>query len=162
MSLDLQQFSDFIIGPVLEILRIPDSEQGAATQLLLGTAMVESSLKYVKQLGHGPALGVYQMEPATHNDVYDNYLKYKPALESLVRSLTIEGYPEELIGNMFYATAMCWMQYNRFKNISALPEYNEYVAMAHYHKKYYNTASGHTDVVQSTKIFKQIVDGGYV
>jgi hypothetical protein len=159
MSLDLQQFADHVIGPVLDTLGIP--QQGAATQLLLGTAVVESNLKYVKQLGHGPALGVYQMEPATHNDIYDNYLCYNPELETRVCALSIGGYAKEMMGNMTYATAMCWMHYSRFKKKSPLPAYNDYIAMANYHKKYYNTAKGHTDVIQSAKIFKQIVDGGY-
>jgi hypothetical protein len=159
MSLDLQQFADFIIGPVLETLKIP--QQGAATQLLLGTAMVESNLKYIRQLDHGPALGVYQMEPATHDDVYNNYLRYNSELGAEVMALSIEGQAEEMIGNMFYATAMCWMQYNRFRKITPLPAYGEYIVMANYHKKYYNTAKGHTDVIQSAKIFKQIVEGGY-
>jgi hypothetical protein len=159
MSLDLQQFADFVIGPVLDTLDIP--LQGAATQLLLGTAMVESNLKYIKQLGHGPALGVFQMEPATHDDVYDNYLCYNPKLELRVCALSIGGYADEMIGNMPYAAAMCMMQYNRFRKISPLPEYGDYLAMANYHKKYYNTVKGHTDVIQSAKIFKHIIDGGY-
>jgi hypothetical protein len=49
--------------------------------LLLGTALTESGdMHYLHQLGNGPALGVYQMEPTTHEDIYDNYLKYKKEL----------------------------------------------------------------------------------
>ena len=57
-----------------------------AETLLLGTAKAESGLIYLKQL-KGPALGLYQNEPKTHKDTWDNYLKYKPELAKLVTPL---------------------------------------------------------------------------
>jgi hypothetical protein len=39
----------------------------AAGELVLGTAIVESNHTYLKQHGDGPALGLWQVEPATHD-----------------------------------------------------------------------------------------------
>ena len=52
-----------------------------AAELLLGTCAQESAYgKYRKQLGGGPALGIFQCEPATFNDIVDNFLNYKKEL----------------------------------------------------------------------------------
>jgi hypothetical protein len=48
--------------------------------LLLGTAAAESSLKYRKQLGGGPARGLWQMESRTAKDIFENYLRYRKKL----------------------------------------------------------------------------------
>ena len=47
-------------------------------QLLLGTAAVESYFIYRRQLGGGPAVGLWQMESRTARDIFDNYLRYRP------------------------------------------------------------------------------------
>ncbi|WP_157098735.1 hypothetical protein [Novosphingobium rosa] len=43
----------------------------AASDLLLGTAVHESGgFRWNRQLGNGPARGYFQMEVATHNDIW--------------------------------------------------------------------------------------------
>jgi len=60
----------------------------AAETLILGTIAQESRCgEYVKQVGGGPALGICQMEPATHDDIWLNYLHYKPVLAHKIRQL---------------------------------------------------------------------------
>lgn len=52
-----------------------------AENLLMGTAAQESALgEYIRQLGNGPALGIFQMEPETFDDIVRNYLSYRPDL----------------------------------------------------------------------------------
>ena len=47
-----------------------------AVYLLLGTCAVESNFgTYLKQK-NGPALGVFQIEPSTLIDIWENYLYY--------------------------------------------------------------------------------------
>jgi hypothetical protein len=58
----------------------------AAGELVLGTAIVESNLTYLKQHGEGPALGLWQVEPATHEDLYANYLNFRPEMMSSLMS----------------------------------------------------------------------------
>ena len=89
--------------------RLPKSGQvpaanPAAEELVLGTAIVESRLSFIQQLGSGPALGLWQIEPDTHRDVYDNFLEYRQGLYDQVLSLSAPGqtFEENLTSNMQY------------------------------------------------------------
>lgn len=42
----------------------------SAETLVLGTGLVESRYRWVRQIGGGPALGCWQMEPATHRSLW--------------------------------------------------------------------------------------------
>jgi hypothetical protein len=113
----------------------------AAEQLLLGTALVESNLVYVRQVGGGPALGVYQMEPRTHDDLWASFLPQHPHLMVAVeRVMTPQDRHEQLVTNLAYATAMARVMYRRVPAL--LPAMNDIPAMAAYWKKYYNTNLG--------------------
>ena len=136
--LDVVQFRDLVVAPTLHMI---DLYSPAAVNLVLGTAIQESRLTYLKQLGGGPALGLYQMEPATHEDIWTNYLAYRPEIASRIRSLT--AYPQmsgELVGNLWYATGMCRVHYRRVP--VALPDADDIEGLAEYWKEHYNTFEG--------------------
>lgn len=57
-----KQFRIEIVRPALVTI---DLYSDAAENLVMGTAAQESHLDYVKQSGNGPALSLFQMEPAT-------------------------------------------------------------------------------------------------
>lgn len=144
-----RQFDLFVIRPVLETLDplIPNSE--AARRLLLGTAMHESGgLTYIDQVTGagdtqlGPAYGLYQIEPATHDDVYANFLRYKPALEQRVLSFAASAPNRihQLATNMAYATAMARVIYLRAP--AKLPDADDLPGLAAYWKQFYNTPLG--------------------
>lgn len=135
--LHIGQFRTLVIRPVLETLRL-DGE--AAEQLILGTALQESGLRYLKQLGDGPALGVFQMEPRTHDDIWLNFLAFKPELAERVKSLVAAPISEALAGNLWYACAMCRIHYRRVPR--PLPAAGDIEAQAAYWKVYYNSSRG--------------------
>jgi len=64
MSLDAGQLRMYVVRPVL---RVMSAWSQPAEDLVMGTAAQESRLTYLRQLGGGPALGLWQMEPATHD-----------------------------------------------------------------------------------------------
>lgn len=134
------QLRELVVIPTLEWIVLYSL---AAEQLVMGTAAQESKFRHIKQLGEGPALGLWQMEPATHKDIWDNYLFYNQTLSSRVGSM-IGHYPlirvNNLIGNLYYACAMCRIHYRRVK--SALPKAGDVEGMAKYWKIYYNTRLG--------------------
>lgn len=139
-GLDPQQFRLLVIRPVLERLGLHSQ---AAENLILGTALQESRLKYLKQLGAGPALGLMQMEPATHNDIWDNYLRYQPELAGLVKDFGLLGgraLPTTMAGNAYYAVAMARVHYRRVA--APIPGALDARALAAYWKQYYNTPGG--------------------
>ncbi len=148
MSLNLSQFRDYVVVPALEQLGYYSL---AAEQLVMGTLAQESNGTYIKQLGDGPAMGLFQMEPATHKDLWLNYLRYKPALSEKLLNMTSDsvdecfdanGWPDHnaLVWNNRYAAAMCRVHYYRVKY--ELPKANDINALAAYWKDHYNTKDG--------------------
>lgn len=138
--LNVVHFRDLIIRPTLKHLGL---ESEAAVELLLGTAIQESSLTYLTQLGSGPAKGLFQMEPATHDDIWSNYLAYREELGVKVAKTCNRhrlGQADEMVGNLWYATAMARVHYLRVPH--PLPAPGDVDAMAAYWKSFYNTHEG--------------------
>ena len=135
------EFRINVIRPVLEKL---GRGGDAAEELLLGTAVQESlNFRYRRQMGNGPARGYFQMEPATHNDIWDNFLKYKKDLAQKVATFLSSPDADklhELEHNDKYAAAMARVHYMR--NPYALPEAGNVEEQANYWKKHYNTILG--------------------
>ncbi len=150
---------------IASALRHIGKYSAAAEQLVLGTAVAESLLTYRRQI-RGPALGLFQMEPATHHDIYINYLRYpgraelrrkvigllspmpegftNVQTESLLSASVAESFAKavvnQLIDNDRYAAAMCRIRYLRAPQ--ALPAADDIKAMAQYWKDHYNTKAG--------------------
>ncbi len=136
---DLKQF---VIEPVLRDAQLYSD---AAVNLLLGTAAQESHLgKYFMQI-NGPAVGIFQMEPATHDDIWGNYLKYKPATRPYIATLDALSYPHKhradiMFWNLRYAALMCRMHY--YRKPQPLPDADDVRALGEYWKQHYNTQLG--------------------
>lgn len=141
MSLTLRddQLRRHIVEPVLHQL---DMYSEAAVRLVLGTALVESNLDYIHQLGRGPARGLWQMEPATHDDIRGNYLAYRTVVKARVDSFLLPALSaiDQLTGNLFYGCAMARIHYRRVP--APLPDADDIAALGRYWKDYYNTHLG--------------------
>lgn len=137
--LDPEQFRRRVVRPSLKRLGL---HSPAAELLLLGTAIVESNLSALVQKAGGPALGVYQIEPATHADVWRNYLVYRPVLAARAALLAAGGIgrSEQLVWNLAYATAIARLVYRRRRE--PLPPADDIPALAAYWKAHFNTAAG--------------------
>jgi hypothetical protein len=146
MSFSPKQFRGFI-STVLETFgNLANSNSfysEAAVELLMLTAAQETHLgKYLKQV-RGPALGVYQMEPNTYNDIWQNFICYRQSLlDALRRMWGASGVDWQLRmqGDLVYQTVMSRIFYMRVPE--ALPAKDEPMALAYYWKKYYNTKYG--------------------
>lgn len=136
--MNVDQFAAHIVEPALMHMRLWSPE---AQELVLGTCVQESGgLQYIKQLGNGPALGVGQMEPATHDSLYANFLVYQPHLLALVKEIEPSCSSKALLWNLRYSAAMTRVHYRALK--APLPKPGDIQAQAAYWKKYYNTAAG--------------------
>lgn len=143
--IDPIQLRDFVIRPVLRHLEPEIPYSLAAEHLLLGTAAQESRLRYLHQLGRGPAVGLWQMEPFTYDDLWKTTLAGGGnALAAKVRILQTPGFSGgsswELAGNLYLACAMSRVFYRRIRE--ALPPAYNVRAMGMYWKRYYNTMAG--------------------
>jgi hypothetical protein len=109
-----ETFVSDVIRPVLRALGL-DQDLSAATELLLGTALQESSLVHRVQLGGGPARGLFQMEPNTHDDIWANFLKFRASLAEKVGQFLDESDPNSqlLTNNDSYAAAKARVLYFR-------------------------------------------------
>lgn len=143
MSIDIKQFVKHIIDPILKEI---DLYSAPASWAILATASVESDMgTYIRQHEDGPALGIYQMEPSTHDDIKENFLSYRPELcKRIFKAINVRKldsmHAERMVYDLKYATIMCRLQYLRFKE--PLPEVGDAIGMAKYWKKYYNTVKG--------------------
>jgi len=119
-----------------------------AEDLVMETAAQESRLTHLVQLGGGPGLGLWQMEPSTHDDHWKTFLRFKPVLAKRVLSATNTGVEipvahfvpsaKHLVYNLRYGAAMCRAHYRR--KPGAIPLTREGRAL--YWKEHYNTPLG--------------------
>ncbi len=170
MGINHRHLTIYIIRPALAAVGLGSD---AAEQLLLGTAIQESNCgEYLKQIGGGPALGIFQMEEATHDDIWCSFLSFKKDLfdktcqaAGLVnfsfspRLVDHKGLNPKLIKmliyNLQYATIMARLQYYRVAE--ALPQAGDIWAMARYYKKYYNTPLGKATEEEFVDNWKRVV-----
>ena len=141
--------SDFVVRVIRPALTTIALDGPGAEQLLLGTALQETGLRNIRQIGGGPALGYFQIEPATHDDIWKNFLKYRVLLAAKVKRLLPAGsdaVPEQLIQCPQYAAAIARIIYLRAPG--ALPAPEDVDAQAAYYKQYYNTAQGAATAAQ--------------
>lgn len=151
MSFNKGQFKTLIEETLKEV----GMHSKSAVNLLLGTAAQESNFgEYIKQLYGGPALGVFQMEPATHDDIYTNFLKYKKGIWCRVDDI---GGPDEecMVYNLKYATIMARLQY--YRRPEPLPYHQDIPAIAAYWKQWYNTPLGKGTVEEFLENYQKYV-----
>jgi len=155
--IDSSHLLTHVIRPVLKHLDLwaPRDER-----LLLGTACKESECgRWLVQLGGGPALGIYQMEPATEIDIWKNFLRYRDDLIERVRAYVgFDHGASDLAGNLYYATAMCRIHYLRVP--AQIPE--DLDGQARFWKKFYNTEKGKGTVEEYIAAWQRFVPAGVV
>lgn len=135
-----KDFRYCILRPTLQHLELWSE---ASENLLLGTALTESGLKWLKQKGSGPGLGLFQIEPRTHDNFWKNYLSRSSKIELKARILWLTSRAplyEQLVTNMAYATAMARIIY--WRRTEPLPEASDLRGLAEYWKAHYNTHLG--------------------
>lgn len=119
----------------------------SAVELLVMTAAQESLLgRYLSQLGGGPALGIFQIELNTYQDLFVNYLRYRPYMSEIVDSFTSPScsFKLQLKANIPLQIVLARLLYLRHP--TPLPSYPRANAIAEYYKKYWNTSKGEATV----------------
>ena len=135
MKQDIKEIIDWTLKKI-------DMHSKDASSLIYKTGMAESGYRALSQMGEGPAIGFFQLEPATMKDIMENYVAYrKPILESL-KSL---GYAEDdseyrVKSNIALQVAFCRLKYKR--DPFPLPLSWNKKDQADYWKRVYNTELG--------------------
>ena len=147
-----QQLHDFIIKPTMQYMG-GNYYSKESVFLLLATAAIESNCgEYLKQI-NGPALGIWQMEPDTYDDIRDNCdVLNKSSFNAFIAGLLPSNCYEIndsgcdfLIQSPMYACAMARLKYSMDPN--PLPKLTgdnniDSRAFYDYYKRIYNTELG--------------------
>jgi len=150
----LDHFRRFVVIPSL--MEVPEYYSDAAVELLIGTALIESNLMLLKQGlenrydGRGVALGLYQIEPATHHDIWLHYLSARPKISTYI-SASGKRPDSDLITDLKYATKIARTIY--WRSPLPLPKVNDIEGLAKYWKKVYNTTSGKGDAKRFVEVY---------
>ena len=152
--IDVEHFRLHVVRATIMSLRLWSM---AAENLLVGTALVESRLTYLRQFDAGPARGLYQIEPATHDDIWERYLKYRKSLKARIGALLAPtpSRIDQLMTNLAYATAIARLVY--YRHPEPLPVPGDVEALGHYYKKYFNTALGKGSAEEFVRNYKRHV-----
>lgn len=113
-----------------------------AIDLVLGTGAVESRYRDIRQFPTGPAIGWWQVEPATHDDIWDHFLAHRAPLRAAVERLLIPGLPrhDQLAANAYYGAVMARLVY--WRSPLPVPPQGNLQAAAAMWKQVYNTPAG--------------------
>lgn len=139
IGIEPEDILHYAVRPAITVLQLSGR---AVEELLVGTAIHESGDGRSLDQVRGPALSPWQMEPATHDDIWANFLAFRADLMARTKSLAAPGVGllTQLPGNLIYAAGMARLRYYRVKD--ALPGVGDIQAQASYWKAHYNTPSG--------------------
>jgi len=149
---DIEQY---VVRPALRALGIYNDKMysEAAVQLMMGTIAQESDMgAFSSQIGGGPALGLGQVERATHTDNMVNFVSGRKDLLDCIQSVSlvpIAGFFSEEPQFFYSEEFHLQLEYNWIYNIvharlkfwrapEALPELDDLAGMGEYWDKYYN------------------------
>jgi hypothetical protein len=98
------------------------------------------------------------MEPETEQDCWETFLPYHPDILQAITKIfsPIPNRTDQLKTNLFYACAMARVKY--FRAPSVLPDSKDALGLANYHKTFYNTSGGATQVEASLPLFQQAIE----
>jgi hypothetical protein len=135
-----------VIRPTLNTIQSDSGTRIAgenAEYMLLGTAIAESGDLNTRRQMNGPALGLFQMEPFTHDDLWNTTLSKpsrKPLKEAILRHFNLpqSQIPDVqlLVSNDSYATIMARVRY--LPAPDAIPSATDLNGQAQYWVQYYN------------------------
>ena len=160
--MNAQHAHDYLINPTLGMINKSGFNSPLIRRLLLCTMAIESDMgQYLKQIGGGPAEGIYQMEPATEVATWNNCDLMRNAscnLSAIVCTLD-DAYQETSVTRRsnVYATLMARCKY--WMDTEPLPE-DTPEAMYKYYKRIYNTPDGAStfgkflDAIDKHKVFE--------
>ena len=144
-----KDFRKLVIKPTLQAIHLYSPE---AEELLVGTMAQETQGGFYLAQTVGPALGVYQMEPRTHDDLLSWIHKaenhtYEALVDEFLRDTHVAS---RMAGNLYYATAIARLFYYRIEEekgkngswLYPLPAHDDLESIWKYYKLHWNTNMG--------------------
>jgi hypothetical protein len=138
VTINASDFRRFVIAPALDVLApagIPVTK--VAADLLMATAAMETDLGTWLNQNPGPALGVFQIEPASLTTLMSRLSSIE--LMAINKVTTPQPIAEQLDTNLLLAAAICRLFY--WQVPAPLPT-DTVSGLWTYYKTWYNTAAG--------------------
>ena len=128
-----------------------DMNSEDASALVYRTGMAESGYRHLSQMGNGPAVGFFQVEPATIDDTWNNYAVYRKPIMAVLKDMGFD--PDDsrmrVMSSIALQAAFCRLKYRRDR--LAIPPADDIYAQAAYWKRVYNTVLGKGSVEHFVK-----------
>jgi len=153
--LNIAQFRKHIIIPALSKLQMYSKD---AEELLVFTCATESNGGSLLVQVQGPALGIFQMEPVTYADIWNNYIFNRSSLLTLISiNFAASNIPNatRMVYDLQFATVMARIHYRRFA--AELPKSDDVDGIWDYYKKYFNTPLGKSEKDKSIADYKRFL-----
>jgi hypothetical protein len=145
------------LAPLPEPMRV-----GGSVELLVGTAIKESMLTYLKQGyrtphdARGVALGLFQMEPDTH-DTMRIYVDIRPSLKAIIAPNGPRPHAD-LVTDLLYAARMARLRYWIVPH--DLPDAADVQGLARYWSRFYNTRNDPKEEAAWVRLYHQYAGVG--
>lgn len=158
-----QVLVDYIIKPSLAHLATIKlkADSPASRQFMLAVAAIESRCgEYFKQMGNGPALGIWQVEPATSDDIYEHYLSGEIDLRDCIDSMMVQvwhpGVQQHIVSPMYNCAIarMCV-----YRQADPMPDFGDKDGMWSLYKKYFNSSLGASTYEKWCDCWDEFVEG---
>ena len=138
--IDARQFRQIVVDPTLKGIGL---HSPAASDLVVGTALAESGLRWLIQRG-GPAISLFQLEPATITDLRRYCGERQPLLALRIarhvhydwRALDDLALFDRVTTDLRLACALCRVRYYMVPD--PLPEAGDVASLAQYWVRWYN------------------------
>lgn len=148
---ELRLLIRYVLKDFARAVQRPTLYSEDAVELLMLTAAQETHCgRWVMQI-NGPALGIFQMEPTTHYEIWDKVVRNDEALNQAVDMFFIPSlnWKAQMIGNLPYQIIYARLYFTRTPQ--PLPPKEDVRAMAVYWKKYWNTPLGKGTVDEAVR-----------
>lgn len=154
LGLNVRQLLERVVRPALRAM--PSLPMGAhVEQILLMIAAHESDgFHFLYQRPDGPAIGLWQMEPFTFEDLRDRVAPKVPGVHAFCGGMVPTKW--ELAGNLFLACA--YARLKLYASPGALPGRDEKWAQARYAKQFYNSPKGKATVEKYVRAYETQVE----
>ena len=138
MNKEVKDIIEEVLGKLEKATGIRKTKE--AVSLIYETGNTETGYRHLVQMGGGPAVSFFQLEPATIYDIFNNYVEYRQPLVEVLIEFGLDPMNLEFCVKTNIAIAICMCRFHYRRVPSPIPKTKK--ERAEYWKKHYNSELG--------------------